>query len=75
MVQRSPWAPARRLATSDSSDHCSMATPLAASRPFFDRIAGPKELVILENCGHIPIEEPGQSTLRAAVAGFLQKVL
>src|SRR5205807_185487 len=47
-------------------------TTIAASRPFFDRIKGPKELVLLENCGHLPIEEPGVSRLEEAVVAFLQ---
>ena len=47
---------------------------LEASRPFFDRIKGPKELVMLENCGHLPIEEPGVTQLEEAVVGFLRKL-
>jgi alpha-beta hydrolase superfamily lysophospholipase len=46
-------------------------TTIEASRPFFDRIKGPKELVMLENCGHYPIEEPGLSRLEGAVVAFL----
>lgn len=42
-------------------------TPLAISRPFFDRIPGRKELVVLENCGHFPTEAPGFEQLLAAV--------
>ena len=49
-------------------------TTIEASRPFFERIKGPKELVLLENCGHYPIEEPGISRLEAAVVDFLKKV-
>ena len=45
---------------------------IEASRPFFDRIKGPKELVLLENCGHLPIEEPGLSRLEEAVVAFLR---
>ena len=36
-------------------------------------IKGPKELVMLENCGHLPIEEPGISRLEEAVVGFFSK--
>lgn len=50
-------------------------TTLDASQPFFDRIAGPKEMVLLENCGHLPIEEPGISRLEEAVVGFLGRVI
>jgi alpha-beta hydrolase superfamily lysophospholipase len=47
-------------------------TTVEASRPFFDRIKGPKTLVMLENCGHFPIEEPGLSQLEEALAAFLK---
>jgi alpha-beta hydrolase superfamily lysophospholipase len=49
-------------------------TTLAASLPVFDRIPGPKELVLLENCGHFPIEEPGLSRLEDAITAFLEKL-
>jgi alpha-beta hydrolase superfamily lysophospholipase len=49
-------------------------TTIEASRPFFDRIRGPKELVMLENCGHLPIEQPGLSRLEEAVVAFLRKL-
>jgi alpha-beta hydrolase superfamily lysophospholipase len=50
-------------------------TKIEASRPFFDRIKGPKELVMLENCGHLPIEEPGLGRLEEAVVIFLRKLI
>jgi alpha-beta hydrolase superfamily lysophospholipase len=49
-------------------------TTLEASRPVFDRIKGPRELVMLENCGHYPMEEPGLSRLEGAVVAFLKKL-
>ncbi len=49
-------------------------TTLEASRPFFERIKGPKELVMLENCGHFPVEEPGLSRLEETVLAFLRKL-
>jgi alpha-beta hydrolase superfamily lysophospholipase len=49
-------------------------TTLEASKPFFDRIKGPKELVLLQNCGHFPLEEPGVSQLREALLAFLARV-
>src|SRR5262249_17888824 len=49
-------------------------TTVEASRPFFDRIKGPKELVMLENCGPRPVEEPGVSRLEEAVVGFLGRL-
>jgi len=49
-------------------------TTIEASKPFFDRIQGPKELVMLENCGHFPLEEPGFSSLERASISFLKKL-
>ena len=49
-------------------------TPTAVSTPTFDRIRGPKELVILENCGHVPVEEPGVRQFEEAVGAFLGRV-
>ena len=49
-------------------------TTLEASQPFFDRIKGPKELVMLDNCGHWPIEEPGVSRLEETVVNFIGKL-
>jgi pimeloyl-ACP methyl ester carboxylesterase len=34
---------------------------------FFDRIAGPKELVLLDNAGHFPVEVPGAHQLLEAI--------
>ena len=42
-----------------SAANADLWTTIEASRPFFDRIKGPKNLVMLENCGHLAIEEPG----------------
>ena len=49
-------------------------TPLAVSQPFFDRLGGEKELVMLDGCGHLPYEEPGVSQLHEAVGRFLGRV-
>ena len=49
-------------------------TTLEASQPFFDRIKAPKELVMLDNCGHFPIEEPGVDRLEEAAVAFLGKL-
>lgn len=38
-------------------------TPVELSRSFFDRLAGPKELVLLPEAGHYPIEAPGVERL------------
>jgi alpha-beta hydrolase superfamily lysophospholipase len=49
-------------------------TPTELSLPFFERIGGYKELKLLENCGHAPIEEPGIEQLKESVQGFLDHV-
>lgn len=46
-------------------------TPVAISDPFFERLAVPKRRVLLEGCGHFPIESPGLAQLQAALAEFL----
>lgn len=38
-------------------------TPLEVSTRFFDRIAAPKKMVVLENAGHYPVETPEAHTL------------
>lgn len=40
-------------------------TPPELSQRFLQRISGPTRSVLLENCGHYPIEEPGLSQLEA----------
>ncbi|MEW2354259.1 alpha/beta hydrolase [Spirillospora sp. NPDC029432] len=45
-------------------------TPVGLSRPFFDRIAAPKRLVLLEGAGHYPVEEPGVHQLADALASL-----
>lgn len=42
-------------------------TPVALSMPFFDRLAVDKRLVMLEGCGHMPVEEPGLGQLAQAL--------
>jgi alpha-beta hydrolase superfamily lysophospholipase len=46
-------------------------TPTALSLKFFDRLPEPKRFVELENCGHLPMEEPGLTALRAEIADWL----
>ncbi|NKY35075.1 alpha/beta hydrolase [Nocardia speluncae] len=47
-------------------------TPPELSIRFLERIAGRREIVLLDNCGHFPVEEPGveqlATTLRAVLA-------
>lgn len=50
-------------------------TPPEVSIRFLDRIAGPTNLVLLENCGHYPIEEPGLSQLVDALRTVRDEVL
>lgn len=38
-------------------------TPLPPSQRFLDRISAPTRSVLLDNCGHWPIEEPGFTQL------------
>lgn len=47
-------------------------TTVEVSRPLFDRIKGKKKLVMLEKCGHFPVEEPGAGQLEQAVVEFLK---
>lgn len=49
-------------------------TTVQASRQFFDRLPVSKRLVLLDQCGHFPIEEPGLTQLKDAVLAFLQDV-
>jgi alpha-beta hydrolase superfamily lysophospholipase len=50
-------------------------TPLEVSLPFFGKLACEKRLVLLDGCGHVPIEEPGASQLEAAARAFLEAAL
>lgn len=47
-------------------------TPTHISRLFFDKIKANKELVMLENAGHFPLEEPGIRQLEEAVISFIK---
>ena len=49
-------------------------TPLELSKQFFDRIKSKKELVLLEGCGHFPVEEPGRLQLEDELVRFVQQV-
>lgn len=49
-------------------------TPYELSEPFVKSIKGPVEISILKNCGHAPIETPGNLQLRDAVLNFLKKI-
>jgi alpha-beta hydrolase superfamily lysophospholipase len=48
--------------------------PWWVSEPFYNRLACPKQVVILEGCGHIPMEEPGITQLEEAALEFLKGI-
>lgn len=48
-------------------------TPPELSIRFLQRISGQTELVMLENCGHFPIEEPGLAQLRDTVRSVAER--
>lgn len=50
-------------------------TPPEVSIRFLRRIAAPTELVLLDNCGHYPVEEPGLTQLTAALRKVRADVL
>ncbi|MDR6585712.1 alpha/beta hydrolase [Herbaspirillum sp. BH-1] len=61
-------------------DHCPILllhpaqdrwTDAASSLQFLERVGGQKRFVMLENCGHFPIEEPGFQQLEAEALEFL----
>ena len=45
-------------------------TDIALSRRFFDRLAAPKRMVVLDGASHMPTEHPGVDQLEAAVLEF-----
>ena len=49
-------------------------TTVEASRLVFDRLPGDKQLVMLEGCGHFPVEAPGVQQMQEAVSGFLRRL-
>lgn len=49
-------------------------TPLAVSRRFFDRLSVRKEVILLENAGHYPLELPGVRQLADAIERFVASV-
>lgn len=48
--------------------------PLEFSMPFYNKLATIKELVLLENAGHIPIEQPGIDQLENEALKFISKI-
>lgn len=50
-------------------------TTLEASLPVFDRLRVPKRLVVLDGCGHYPMEQPGVAQLEQVMTDFLMRVI
>lgn len=48
--------------------------PWEISEPFYNRLACEKEMIYLENCGHIPMEKPGVFQLKDKALSFIQKI-
>ena len=49
-------------------------TDISHSLRFYDRLAGEKELVLLEGASHMPTEQPGLDQLEAAVVRFMRRL-
>lgn len=49
-------------------------TTLETSKPFYDRLNCIKRLVMLENCGHAPYEEPGLTTMKTEILKILTEI-
>lgn len=53
---------------------CDDWTPVAISDRFYQRLAAPKQRVLLDECGHFPIEQPGLDQLRDALLPFVARI-
>jgi len=49
-------------------------TDISHSRRFFDRLAGPKRMVVLDGASHMPTEQPGVDQLERAVVDFVRSI-
>jgi alpha-beta hydrolase superfamily lysophospholipase len=49
-------------------------TDIALSRRFFERLAAPKRMIVLDGASHMPTEHPGVDQLEAAVLAFMAEV-
>ena len=49
-------------------------TDIALSRRFFDRLAAPKRMVVLEGASHMPTEQPGVDQMERAVVEFVRGI-
>lgn len=50
-------------------------TEISLSRRFFDRLAAPKRMVVLDGASHMPTEHPGVDQLEAAVVQFAAEIV
>lgn len=48
-------------------------TPLELSQSWFDRLAVEKHLVVLDGCGHFPVEQPGLTQLQDALSAAVER--
>jgi pimeloyl-ACP methyl ester carboxylesterase len=49
-------------------------TPVRLSHLFFDKLKCKKEIVLLENAGHVPIEQPGLRQLEESTIRYLNAI-
>jgi alpha-beta hydrolase superfamily lysophospholipase len=49
-------------------------TDIALSRRFFDRLAAPKRMVVLDGASHMPTEHPGVDQMESAVVEFVSEI-
>jgi len=49
-------------------------TDIVLSRRFFDRLAAPKKMIVLDGASHMPTEHPGIDQLEAAVLEFVRSL-
>ena len=49
-------------------------TDIVLSRRFFERIAAPKRMVVLDGASHMPTEHPGVDQLEASVLTFMREL-
>ncbi len=49
-------------------------TEISLSRRFFDRLAAPKRMVVLEGASHMPTEHPGVDQMERAIVEFVSEI-
>ena len=48
--------------------------PWSMSKRFYEKLDCQKNVIILENCGHIPMEKPGLDQMKIGALNFLEKL-